>query len=187
MAGEAPGGLMNPMTTRGIAPLDPETLPTYAPTTYVDFSRPENRAAFEKALADVRAAFGQEAALVIGGRRTKSDRTFESRNPARPSEVLGRFPSATQEQAVEAIEAAHAAFADWARVPPAERAGYLIEAARRMRERRHWISAWMVLEVGKTWPEADADTAEAIDFMEFYAREMLRYDAPQPVTQLPGE
>jgi len=56
-----------------------------------------------------------------------------------------------------------------------------------MRERRHWFSAWMVLEVGKSWPEADADTAEAIDFMEFYAREMLRYDAPHPLTQLPGE
>ena len=56
-----------------------------------------------------------------------------------------------------------------------------------MRERRHHFSAWMVLEVGKSWPEADADTAEAIDFMEFYAREMLRYDAPHPITQLPGE
>ena len=62
-------------------------------------------------------------------------------------------------------------------MPAAERAAYLIEAARRMRERRHEFSAWMVLEVGKSWAEADADTAEAIDFMEFYAREMLRYDA----------
>src|SRR5262249_8170272 len=56
-----------------------------------------------------------------------------------------------------------------------------------MRERRHTFSAWMVLEVGKSWAEADADTAEAIDFLEFYAREMLRYDAPEPLTQLPGE
>src|SRR3989442_1204271 len=78
---------MNPTTTR-IAPVDAQTLPPYAPTRYVDFSRPENRAAFE---------------------------------------------------------------------------------------------------VGKSWAEADADTAEAIDFLEFYAREMLRYDAPQPVVQLPGE
>jgi 1-pyrroline-5-carboxylate dehydrogenase len=45
----------------------------------------------------------------------------------------------------------------------------------------------MVLEVGKSWAEADADTAEAIDFMEFYAREMLRYDRADPLTQLPGE
>ena len=49
------------------------------------------------------------------------------------------------------------------------------------------FSAWMVLEVGNSWPEADADTAEAIDFLEFYAREMLRYAQPQPVTQFPGE
>src|SRR5437867_10914427 len=56
-----------------------------------------------------------------------------------------------------------------------------------MRERRHLFSAWLVYEGGKSWADADADTAEAIDFMEFYAREMLRYDAPHPVTQLPGE
>jgi len=56
-----------------------------------------------------------------------------------------------------------------------------------MRERRHHFSAWMTLEVGKSWPEADADTAEAIDFLEFYAREMLRYAQPQPLHQLPGE
>src|SRR6185436_2695146 len=77
--------------------------------------------------------------------------------------------------------------ATWSRVAPGERAAYLVEAARRMRERRHIFSAWMVLEVGKSWAEADADTAEAVDFMEFYAREMLRYDDPPPITQLPGE
>src|SRR6185436_10698877 len=76
--------------------------------------------------------------------------------------------------------------ATWSRVAPGERAAYLVEAARRMRERRHVFSAWMVLEVGKSWAEADADTAEAVDFMEFYAREMLRYAEPQPVVQLPG-
>ena len=178
---------MNPTTTRGIAPVDPQALPTYFPTSYIDFTQPEHKAAFEKALADVRAAFGQEAPLVIGGERMKGAKTFESRNPARPSEVLGRFQSATPEQAVQAIDTAHRAFADWSRTPAAERAAYLIEAARRMRERRHWFSAWMVLEVGKSWAEADADTAEAVDFMEFYAREMLRYDGPQPVTQVPGE
>src|SRR5262249_24242765 len=91
------------------------------------------------------------------------------------------------EQANEAVEVAQRAFLEWSRVPATERAAYLIEAARRMRERSHLFSAWMVYEVGKSWPEADADTAEAIDVMEFYAREMLRYDGPQPVTQLPGE
>jgi 1-pyrroline-5-carboxylate dehydrogenase len=45
----------------------------------------------------------------------------------------------------------------------------------------------MSLEAGKTWPEADADTAEAIDFCEFYAREMERLSQPQPLTPVPGE
>src|SRR4029077_5020568 len=102
-------------------------------------------------------------------------------------EIIGSFQLGTKEQASRAVDVAGEAFPRWSRVAPAERAAYLIEAARRMRERRHTFSAWMVLEVGKSWAEADADTAEAIDFMEFYAREMLRYDAPQPLTQLRGE
>ena len=178
---------MGSTTTPGITPVSLAALSEYAPTATVDFSRPDAKAAFEKALDGVRAELGREHPLVIGGERLKGERTFESRNPARPAEVVGRFQSASKEQATQAIEAAHRAFATWSRVPAAERAAYLIEAARRMRERRHIFSAWLVFEVGKSWPEADADTAEAIDFMEFYAREMLRYEAPSPVTQLPGE
>jgi 1-pyrroline-5-carboxylate dehydrogenase len=178
---------MNPTVTRGLAPVDPQALPEYSPTTYVDFSKPENRAAFEKTLADVKARFGQEMPIVIGGERVKGNGTFASTNPSRPAEALGRFQLGTPELATRAIETAHAAFATWSRVPARERAAYLIEAAKRMKERRHTFSAWMVFEVGKSWGEADADTAEAIDFMEYYAREMLRYDGAHPVTQLPGE
>jgi 1-pyrroline-5-carboxylate dehydrogenase len=167
--------------------VDLASLPEYRPTALTDFTRPENRTAFEKALAAVRASFGRDYPLVIGGERVPGEKSFESRNPARPSEVLGRFQSASREQAARAIESAHATFASWSRVPPGERAAYLVEAARRMRERRHEFSAWLVCEVGKSWAEADADTAEAIDFMEFYAREMLRYAEPQPVTPMPGE
>jgi 1-pyrroline-5-carboxylate dehydrogenase len=178
---------MTTTTARPVAAADLRRLPEYAPTTYTDFSRPDARAAFEEALAAVRTQLGREHPIVIDGGRREIGKSFESRNPSRPAEVLGRFASGTREQAIEAVEAAARAFASWSRVPAAERAAYLIEAGRRMRERRHLFSAWMTLEVGKSWAEADADTAEAIDFMEFYAREMLRYDAPQPVTQLPGE
>ena len=180
---------MTPATTPARhAPVSLDTLPAYAPTTYVDFSQSAERAAFEKALAGVKAQFGRTYPLVIGGTRVDgAEPAFESTNPARPSEVIGRFQSGSRQQAEQAIAAAHDAFAAWSRVPAAERAAHLIEAAKRMRERRHTFSAWMVFEVGKSWAEADADTAEAIDFLEFYAREMLRYDQPVPLTQLPGE
>ncbi len=50
----------------------------------------------------------------------------------------------------------------------------------------------MVLEVAKNWVEADADTAEAIDFLEYYARQMIRLAdssnmlTPWPPEELPG-
>src|SRR5262245_28391593 len=95
---------------RRLAPVSAATLPAYSPTTYVDFSEPRERAAYEKALADVRASAGQEYPLVIGGERVKGRTTFESTNPSRPSEVLGRFQHGTKEHAARAVEVAFEAF-----------------------------------------------------------------------------
>lgn len=82
---------------------------------------------------------------------------------------------------------AHETFGDWSRVSPKKRSDYLLKAAKLMRKRKHDFSAMMVYEVGKNWAEADGDTAEAIDFLEFYAREMLRYAEDQPLTKIKGE
>ena len=78
----------------------------------------------------------------------------------------------------DALDAATAAFAGWSRTAVAERAGLLFRAAAAMRERKDDFNALMVYEVGKSWIEADADTAEAIDFLEYYAREALRLANP---------
>ena len=85
------------------------------------------------------------------------------------------------------MEAAWTAFESWKRQPVDVRAGLLLKAAELLRERKHEFSAVMILEVGKTWAEADADTAEAIDFLEFYAREAYRYAGEQPITQIESE
>src|SRR6185503_8352356 len=110
-----------------IAPVSAASLPVYSPTTYVDFSQPQHRVAFEKAIADVRARAGEDYPIVIGGQRMKGAKTFDSTNPAKPSEVLGKFQSATREQAAQAVEAAFGTFKAWSRVPAAQRAAYLVE------------------------------------------------------------
>ena len=139
-----------------------------------DFSLPENANAFSAALDLVKSQIGQTYPLVIGGERIEADETFTSINPARPDEILGYFAKANAKHAEMAVEAAVEGFKTWQYVTPEERARYLLTAAANMRRRKHEFSATMVLEVGKSWVEADADTAEAIDFLEYYARQMMR-------------
>jgi len=162
-------------------------IPIFKNEPLTDFSKPANRKAMVSALAKVKKMLGKEYPIVIGGEEIYSDNKFSSTNPSRPSEVIGIFQKADALLADKAVEAAAAKFEEWKWVDPKKRADYLFKAAKIMRKRKHEFSAVMVYEVGKTWPEADADTAEAIDFMEFYAREMLRYAGKQPVTKIPGE
>ena len=152
-----------------------------------DFSKTPNREAMERAMREVRAQLGREYELLIAGRREKTGDLLKSLNPSKPSEIVGVHNKATAAQAREAVEAAHAYFPEWAAVPPETRAGILLRAAQLFRERKFEFDAWLVFETGKTWPEADADVSEAIDFCEYYARQMQRLAKPDPLVQLPGE
>ena len=154
---------------------------------YEDFSIPENRKAMEAALAKVEAEFGKEWDLVIGGEHIKTDKKIESINPSHPDQIVGIAQAATPELANKAIEVAAEAFTRWQFTTAEERAGYLFKAAAEMRRRKMELAATMVLEIGKNWLEAIADVAEAIDFLEFYGREMLRFSQPQPLTPFPDE
>jgi 1-pyrroline-5-carboxylate dehydrogenase len=155
--------------------------------SFTDFGKEENARAMREALDRVRSELGREYPLVIGGERIQTGNFHESYNPARRTEVVGRFHKADAALARAAVERANETFQTWGRTLPQQRADLLFRVASLLRERRHYFSAWMIHEVAKSWPEADADTAEAIDFCEFYAREMLRYAAPQPLTPLQGE
>src|SRR6185437_3649488 len=151
------------------------------------YTDPADVAAMQTALASVKSGFGKKYPLVIDGERVVTEKTIPSLNPSNPSDVVGDVSAASLEQANRAIEIAHQRFATWKNTTAEERANFLFKAAELTRERRYHFNALMVYEVGKSWVEADADTAEAIDFMEFYAREALRYAEKQPVTPIPGE
>jgi 1-pyrroline-5-carboxylate dehydrogenase len=152
-----------------------------------DFTKPKNKNAFEKALSKIESELGKEHDLIINGEHLKTEAKFNSLNPSNPEQVVGVFQKAAPELANKAIEAANEAFKKWKDVSAAKRSKYLFKAASLMRKRKHEFSAMMVYEVGKNWAEADGDVAEAIDFMEFYAREALRYAKGQKLVKLKGE
>lgn len=156
---------------------------------FTDYTQPENEAAMLEAIAKVRSELGREYPIVINGEKITLKDKVRSINPAKKFEIVGVFSEGDTDTSLvdKAIESASAAFKIWKNVPPAERAEYLFKVADIMRQRKHELSAWMVFEVAKTWAEADGDTAEAIDFCEFYGLEMLRWGGKQPVTPYAGE
>ena len=153
----------------------------------LDWSHRENRDRFAQALKKTRESFPIEVPLQIGGKKIKKTSRFVSLNPARKDEAAGIISSAGPEEALAAIGAAKFAFPSWRDTPAKHRASYLFKAAAVARRLRFDLAALEVFEVGKSWSESDADVCEAIDYLEYYGREMLRYEKPLAIGGAPGE
>lgn len=162
-------------------------IPPFINESYIDFTKKENFDLQKNAINEVKKQLGRSYPLIIGGKEVVTERTFNSYSPSNTDELIATFSKGDVDLANNAVDEALKAFETWRFVEPAERAALLFRAAEITRRRKLEINAWMILEAGKNYGEADADTAEAIDFMEFYAREMLRYAEKQPITPIPGE
>jgi 1-pyrroline-5-carboxylate dehydrogenase len=152
-----------------------------------DFSKSENRKSMEAALKKVSGELGREYPILIGGEKIFAKEKTQSTNPSHPDQVIGIFQKGTVEMANQAVDAAHRQFTSWKQVPADERAECCFRVAEILRKRRYEMNAWLCYETGKTWTEADADTAELIDFGEYYGREMLRLAGPQKLIPSSGE
>jgi RHH-type proline utilization regulon transcriptional repressor/proline dehydrogenase/delta 1-pyrroline-5-carboxylate dehydrogenase len=165
----------------------PGGLPAFENAAMVDFTRADHREAFPRQIAQVRSQLGRTYPLYIGGKDIRTGDLIPTVNPNRPAEVLGQICQAGTKEVGEAVAAARAAFPAWRDTDPRTRAECLLKAASAARRRVFELSAWQVLEIGKQWDQAYADVTEAIDFLEYYAREMIRLGAPQRVGHAPGE
>lgn len=161
-------------------------IPPFENVPYIDPKDPDVQKKMNSALAKV-SSEKKDYPIIIDGKPYITDRKIKSINPSVPSEVLATFSKADRNLVDKAIEVANETHKSWKYTSPNKRAEYFLKAAAIMRERRYELDATMILESGKSWIEADADLAEAIDFLEYYSREMLRYASPQPVVQVPGE
>ncbi len=163
---------------------------TFKNEPFTDFTLKENKQMMHSALEKVKGEIGGKYPLYIGTEEIYTQDMITSLNPGNVDEIIGYVSKGSKELAEKAMTVALDAFESWKKVSPIERADYLFRAAALMRERKHEFSAALILESGKNWAEADADTAEAIDFLEFYAREMIRLsetDIHQPLTKIEGD
>ncbi|SEB13165.1 1-pyrroline-5-carboxylate dehydrogenase [Thalassobacillus cyri] len=159
----------------------------YRHEPFTDFTVEENKQAFEAALKQVKEELGKDYDLVVNGERLQTEDKIVSTNPADTKQVVGNVSKANQDIAEQAVQSAAEAFKSWKKWDAASRAEILFRAANIVRRRKHEFSAYLVYEVGKPWKEADADTAEAIDFLEYYGRQMLELKDGKPVNSRDGE
>ncbi|KAA3634595.1 MAG: aldehyde dehydrogenase family protein [Calditrichaeota bacterium] len=105
---------------------------------------------------------------------SKSGETFENRNPADTSELLGLFQKSNEDDVNEAIAAAAEAYKSWRLVPAPKRGEMLYRVANRLLADKERISQEMTKEMGKIIKETRGDTQEAIDMTYYMAGEGRR-------------
>ena len=159
----------------------------YTHEPFTDFTLSENKEKMQEAIKQIEDDFGKEYPLIIGGERINTDDKIEVVNPANKEEVLGYVSKSNKELAEKAMNVADETFKTWRKSDPKFRADILFRAAAIIRRRKFEFTAHLVKEGGKPWKEADADTAEAIDFLEYYGRQMLRIKDGTEINSRPIE
>jgi RHH-type proline utilization regulon transcriptional repressor/proline dehydrogenase/delta 1-pyrroline-5-carboxylate dehydrogenase len=175
------------------SPRERGTAPAHAPADefrnepHADFAVATERERLAVALAAVSGQLGRYYPLRIGDEAVETRAALPSVNPSRAGEIVGRAASASVADVDRAVAAAGRAFPAWRALGAEGRGRLLGAAAERLRARRAELAAWIVLEAGKPWREADADVAEAVDFVEYYRRQAQALLAPRRLGRLRGE
>jgi RHH-type proline utilization regulon transcriptional repressor/proline dehydrogenase/delta 1-pyrroline-5-carboxylate dehydrogenase len=161
-------------------------LPPFRNEPVLEFRRPSERESLHASLARLDASLPLEAPVRIAGDARNGD-DFRSTDPGQPDRSVASAAAATQAEVDAAVAAASDAARSWGRMPATERGEVLVAAAGELRARRLELAALEVRECAKPWPEADADVCEAIDFLEYYARQAVELEAGRELGQAPGE
>jgi len=155
-------------------------------TSVLRFTNQQERSQYSSIIQKTQKELGKEYPLIINGTPVQGEDIIESRNPAKPDEIIGIVSSASKAQADLALDAALNSFAEWKNTPVKKRADYLRNVASLLKKRRMEFSAWQILEAGKNWHEADGDVCEAIDFINYYADQAELINQPA-INEISGE
>ncbi len=153
----------------------------------VDFNLLLNRQALTNALVQVKKDLGKYHPLVIGKKEIKTSEEHLSVCPSSPTLVIGKMALAKQPEAELALAAAKTSQKIWSQKSADERCAVFEKAAAIMIQRKFELMALAILEVGKTWREADGEVAEAIDFCRYYSEQIKKFAKASPTSLIPGE
>jgi RHH-type proline utilization regulon transcriptional repressor/proline dehydrogenase/delta 1-pyrroline-5-carboxylate dehydrogenase len=168
---------------------DADQASPYEPESVREWRRASQRHTFGEAVSEGPHRFPVDVPALIDGEDFRTAATIASVDPSAPDSVVARSAACGEAEASRAVEAAVRASGEWRRTPARERAQVLFRTAEWLRQRRDEVAAVECFEAGKPWDQADADVCEAIDFCEYYGREILRLDgsAEALVQSPPGE
>ncbi|MCA9939761.1 MAG: aldehyde dehydrogenase family protein [Anaerolineales bacterium] len=127
---------------------------------------------FDEAVAEAKAHFGQTFPMYINGVERTAAETFTKVSPTNLDMVMAHFQKGTEQDALDAVAAAKAAFPGWRNTPWQERVALLRKAANLISDRLFDIGAIMTMEVGKNRLEALGDVEETADLIRYYCDQM---------------
>jgi aldehyde dehydrogenase (NAD+) len=116
-----------------------------------------------------------------------SGATFESRNPADRSDVVGYFQQGTAADVAMAIKAAETALPMWRRTPAPKRGEILYRFGALMSQHKERLAQAMTREMGKVIAEARGDVQEGIDIAYLMAGEGRRMFGDTVPSELPDK
>lgn len=136
----------------------------------------ELHARLDAAIEKVRAVLGKTYPLSVAGDARVTKETTESRNPADTRVVVARVASGSPDNVQDAVAAARRAYPDWRHTPWEKRAEILERVAKKIREQRFELSAWLIFEMGKNRIEALGEIEETADLIDYYIDQMRAHD-----------
>ncbi len=139
-----------------------------------DFSLLQNRTWGESIVSAWKAAKIPSIPLVIGGKEVDDNKDGVGHSPNRPNQPLYSYTKAHPHHIEEALASAKAYESTWGQTTLQHRSRLLANAAQKLRERRGELLGAMMMDAGKTLMEGDPEVSEAIDFAEYYRRQMAK-------------
>ena len=145
----------------------------------LDLANDADLATLNEVASDLASTQFQAAAMGTAFTQPDTTHTVQIINPAQHQDVVGVVYEATPEQAETALTQAVHAQSYWANLPKNERADCLNKAADLMQQRLLQLMVLLSREAGKTYANAIAEVREAIDFLRYYAGQVM--DLPDNV------